>query len=125
MWDDFDAYLLAAWRTQHTDCPGDVAQKGYFGAQGITDREEFDHAIGDIVGDSVSDAMEALAGSYFTNIDTWMYYDGDSSSYPFYAAAELIKKGLVPYTDGASWYLCSGESCEIVYQIIEDELMQD
>lgn len=120
LWLELDAYLLSAWRAQHAACPGDVAQAGYFAAQGITDSQQYDHTIGDIVGDSVSDVMEALAGTFFSNIEEWQTEDGE---YIYAAAAELLSRGLVPYTDGTDWYLCSGENCEIVYQISEKELL--
>ena len=67
--------------------------------------------------------MEALAGHLFDNIDRWAYYTGESESYPREAGAQLVIRNLVPYTDGAKWYLCSGANCDIVYQIFEAELL--
>ncbi len=124
VWKDFDAYLLAAWRVQHEACPGDVVQAGYFAAQGITDKEKYDHQIGDVVGDSVSDVMESLAGYFFPTISKWAYYTGDASTYPFAAGATLILHQLVPYTDGEKWYLASGKDADIQYQIAETDLFE-
>ena len=122
VWDDFDAYLLSAWRAQHTQCPGKVALAGYCTFMGV-DENGFDKTISDVVGNSVSDVMEALAAYYFDGIDGWKYYDGDQSVFPFKSGVELVIKNLVPYTDGEYWYLCTGENAEVVYQISETELL--
>lgn len=123
LWDDFDSYLLSCWRAKHTECPGSVVIYGYFKAQGITNEEDYDNDIRNVVGNSVSDVMEALAGYYYSNIDTWEYYDGDLTGYPFEAGAKLVLKNLVPFTDGKNWYLSSGEDASIVYQIDEASLL--
>ena len=119
-WDEVDSYLLSTWRVQHSDCPGAVVCSGYFGAKGITEKADYDSAVNDTVADSVSDAMEALTGSCFADVDEWAVYPG---GYPYAAAATLIRRNLVPCTDGDNWYLTSGQDANVVYQISEAELL--
>jgi hypothetical protein len=122
LWDDFDAYLLSAWRAVHSECPGSVVIEGYFRALGLEEKD-WDSKLKNTVGNSVSDVMEALAGYYFSNISEWEYYDGDAAGYPYASGAALVLKNLVPYTDGVSWYLASGEDAEIVFEIPAADLL--
>ena len=74
------------------------------------------------VGDSVGDSVWAYVGSLFPNIEKWGYIKHEVGVYPYQAAVDLWKRGLVASFDGELWRLHSGEKADIVFEISMEDL---
>jgi len=79
-------------------------------------------SVGDSVGASVRDSVGAYIGSLFPNIKKWEYIKHESGVYPYQAAVDLWKRGLVASFDGKIWRLLSGKKADIVFEISKEEL---
>ncbi|MHB1910383.1 MAG: hypothetical protein ACYCQJ_16175, partial [Nitrososphaerales archaeon] len=73
------------------------------------------------VGDSVWASFYAYYGTLFPQIKAWKYTEklqAVKGAYPFNSAVELLRKGLVPASDGKQWYLLhfpDGKKAEIAW----------
>jgi hypothetical protein len=75
------------------------------------------------VWDSVWGSVYAYIGSLFPNVKKWKYTEKlKVKGYPFDSANKLIRKGLMPCTDGKYWYLLSGKDFKVVYKIKKEDL---
>ena len=78
------------------------------------------------VWDSVWDSEAAYIGSLFVGIKKWKYTEKlKVRGYPFQTCVDLIRKGLVPATDGRGiWYLThpiDGKPAEVVWKGVLSE----
>ena len=67
--------------------------------------------------DSVRDSIWAYIGSLFPNIEKWKYITHREGEYPYQAAADLWRRGLVPSVNGMIWRLHSGKRADIVFEL--------
>lgn len=112
LWGEMSEWAGSKWRLVHTDCPQPCMKIGYCAYKGLVSYNE--------PGQSIDDSfVSAVSGYAFTDID-WGYGDG---SYPFQAAVDLMKKGLIVFTDHENWYLAAGEDCTVLLEISEADLM--
>ena len=65
---------------------------------------------------SVNESVWAYIGSLFTNIKKWKHIKHPEGVYPFQAAADLWRAGLVPSFDGKTWRLHAGKEAKVVYE---------
>jgi hypothetical protein len=78
-------------------------------------------SVWDSVRDSVRDSEAAYMGSLFTGVKTWKYTEKVTvKGYPFQSCVNLIRKGLIPATDGqGKWYLChpiDGKPAQVMWE---------
>jgi hypothetical protein len=78
-------------------------------------------SVWDSVWGSVWGSVYCYIGSLFTGIKKWRGLKHKAGEYPFKAGSELIKKGLMPYTDGKKLYLLSGKA-RTKWTIVHEEL---
>jgi len=74
------------------------------------------NSVGDSVGDSVWNSVWAYIGSLFPNIRKWAHVVHEEGVYPFQAAADLWRMGLVPSFDGRTWRLHGGPDGRVLYE---------
>ncbi len=66
--------------------------------------------------DSVWASVWAYTGSLFPNIKKWQHFEHGAGVYPFQAAADLWKAGLVPSYDGKLWRLHGNLNADILWE---------
>jgi hypothetical protein len=115
IYNDAAQWLNDTFGEVYGQCPGPTVCHGIETALGI----ELDPATEDELGSSVGE--KEFVGSYFTNTTTWSA--SGSSEYPYWACADLWKRGLIPSFDGAKWRLSSGKDGTVVYEIAAEELL--
>jgi len=77
------------------------------------------------VWDSVGDSVRAYIGSFFPNIAKWLYIEHKLGEYPFQAAVDLWKQGLIPSFDGETWRIHGGEKAEVLYHVPAKKLRKE
>jgi len=85
------------------------------------------YSVRDSVRDSVWDSVwvsvwapvGAYIGSLFPGIKKWKYIEHKPGEYPFQAAVDLWKVGLVPLFDGKKWRIHGGEKAGVLYETIK------
>jgi len=75
------------------------------------------------IGLSLRDSVLAYSGSLFPNIKKWKYIIHEENKYPYQAAVDLWKRGLVASFDGKIWRLHSGKDASVVFETTRENLM--
>jgi len=86
-------------------------------------RDSVRDSVGDSMWDSVWVSVWAPVGAYigslFPGIKKWKYIEHKPGEYPFQAAVDLWKVGLVPLFDGKKWRIHGGEKAGVLYETIK------
>jgi hypothetical protein len=77
--------------------------------------EEWD-SVWASVWDSVRASVWAYIGSLFPAIPEWRHIKHEVGAYPFQAAVDLWRMGLVPSYDGKKWRLHGGPRGEVLWE---------
>jgi len=73
-------------------------------------------SVRDSVWDSVGASVWAYIGSLFPHVRKWAHVVHEEGVYPFQAAADLWRMGLVPSFDGRTWRLHGGPDGRVLYE---------
>lgn len=67
---------------------------------------------------SAEAAVGAYTGSLFPNIKTWKYIKHKKGAYPYQAAVDLWRQGLVARYDRKTWRLYGGKNAKILFTLL-------
>lgn len=119
IYSDMERYIVNDWRNRHVACTGSAVSAGYMEYVGLTESDPTYSRVKSAVSDSVLDMQVALTGYYLKNMD---WGDGTTEN-PYECVAVLVQHGLIPNTDGSSWYLTNVDTAEVIYDISTAELL--
>lgn len=119
IYSDMERYITNDWRQHHVACTGTAVSAGYLEYTGLTSDDPNYSKVKSTVSDSVLDMQTALTAFYLKNID---WGDGAAAN-PYECVATLVLHGLIPNTDGTSWYLTNVDTAEVIYSISAAELL--
>jgi len=108
VWDSVWASVRASVQTSVGDSVGNLVW------------DSVGDSVGNLVWDSVRDSVWASVRAYigsFFQIEKWQYIDHEPWKYPFQAAVDLWKIGLVPSFDGNTWRLHGGPDGKIMFEM--------
>lgn len=119
IYSDMERYIVNDWRNRHVACTGSAVSAGYMEYVGLTEDDPNYSRVKSAVSDSVLDMQVALTGYYLKNMD----WGNGTTENPYECVATLVMHGLIPNTDGTSWYLTNVDTAEVIYDISTAELL--